>query len=146
MSDFASAIKSTIDKFGVDLASSYMGTGVPFVDLDDTVNAENVLQSDVSAILWRLLQMDESPADPLWSLAFSIGAKTTSDPGNYELMALIDAIRKNLGVPAQAVPVPARPVEEAPPPEPKPMPAPDGAKSVPLAAPPVRMSETPGTH
>jgi hypothetical protein len=91
MSDFYSNVKSTIDKYGVDIAQAY-GNGVAFLDLDDTVNAAEIMSGKVSAIVWTLLRMDEAPRAPLYALHFGIGAKTTLDAGNYNMSALLDAV------------------------------------------------------
>ena len=92
MSDFVLHVKSTIDKQGKDLADTL---GVGFVDLDDTVNVESVLTGTSPALVWRFVTMDEAPRDPLYSLTFVIGIKTTSDASNYTLLTMISEV-KNL--------------------------------------------------
>lgn len=92
MSDeFTSYVKSTIDKYGVDIAQAYGGVG--FVDLDDTVKVAELMSSTQSAIVWTMLTLGEDPIAPLYSLTFGIGAKTTTDPGNYNLSELLDAVK-----------------------------------------------------
>jgi len=95
MTEFVTVVKSTIDKAGVDIAQVF-GQGVKFVDLDDMVNTQAMLASDDSAIVWQLLTLDEDPVDPLWMIRFGIGAKTTTDPGNYGLAELLDAVHTRI--------------------------------------------------
>ena len=92
MADFLSALKSTIDKSGVDIATA-IGGGIKFVDLDDTVNTADIMAGQDSAIVWTMLSLDDAPIAPLYALHFGIGAKTTLDPGNYNLTELLDAVR-----------------------------------------------------
>lgn len=88
--EFLRAVKFTIDYYGKQLASSM---GIPdFVDLDDTVNVSGVLTSTKPCLVWRFTTMDEDPLDPLWYLTFVIGAKTTRDPSNYDMLGLMSGI------------------------------------------------------
>ena len=88
---FYMPVKSTLDKLGSDIAKSISST-LDFVELDDTVNVQERLQSNKAAIVWSLDAFDEDPQDPLYALSFSIGAKTTADAGNYYMAQLIDAV------------------------------------------------------
>lgn len=92
MSDFISYVKSTIDKAGVDIAAAVGDPTLKFVDLDDSVAVQTALDSKDPAIVWEILELVEDPVDPLWRLHFGIGAKTTDDPGNYNLATLLDAV------------------------------------------------------
>ena len=92
MADFISYVKSTIDKMGVDIAEAY-GNNTKFVDLDDTVNIAEIMAGTDSAIVWSMLALVEEPIAPLYLLNFGIGAKTTSDPGNYNMSDLLDAVK-----------------------------------------------------
>ena len=92
MTEFISYVKSTIDKMGVDIAETY-GNNTLFVDLDDTVNIAEVMAGTDSAIVWSMLALTEEPIAPLYLLHFGIGAKTTSDPGNYNMSDLLDAVK-----------------------------------------------------
>ena len=94
MNDFVLHVKSTLDKQGKDLADTL---GVSFVDLDDTVNVEEVLTGTSPALVWRFVTMDETPSDPLYSLMFVMGIKTTSDPSNYSLLAMISKVKDLFG-------------------------------------------------
>jgi len=89
--DFTLALKSTIDKMGVDLAGT-LGVA-DFLDLDDVVNASTVLQGETDAIVWLFSTLDENPVDPLYTVIFSVGAKTTSDASNYDMMQFISKVQ-----------------------------------------------------
>jgi len=96
MTDFVIAVKSTIDKVGKDLSTSL---GIPdFVDLDDTVNVADVLSGTKSAVVWRFMNLDEDPIDPLYALSFMIGIKTTSDVSNYSMLNFISTVKSNFSV------------------------------------------------
>lgn len=89
--DFTLALKSTIDKRGVELATAL---GVAnFVDLDDTANAAVKLQSPDDCIVWQFHSLDEDPVDPMYTAIFMIGAKTTTDPSNYTMMDFISQVK-----------------------------------------------------
>lgn len=93
MSEFISRVKSTIDKAGVGIAQNY-GQGVEFVDLNDMVNTQKMLATEAPAIVWEMLTLYDR--DPLYTLQFGIGAKTTADPGNYGLTDLLDAVHTEI--------------------------------------------------
>lgn len=90
MNDFILHIKSTLDKLGKDLADSL---SIEFVDLDDTVNVEAALTDDRTVLVWRFVALDEAPQDPLYTLTFVMGIKTTSDPSNYELLTYVSKVK-----------------------------------------------------
>ena len=91
MSDFYTSVKSTIDKVAVDIAN---GLEIGFVELDDTVNIEDALESNDDLVVYQMIGMVEDPTDPLWALSFSIGAKTTTDAANYDLADIISKVHK----------------------------------------------------
>jgi hypothetical protein len=90
--DFVTAIKATIDYYGVAVASA-MGD-LAFLDLDDSYSVAQVLETDDPAVVWQMLYLDEDPVDPMYKLAFVIGAKTVNDPGNYALLRIVDSFRQ----------------------------------------------------
>lgn len=92
MTDFVTAIKSTIDRYGVAVAEAY--GDLLFLDLDDSYNVSQVLETDDPAVVWQLMYLDEDPIDPMFKLAFVIGAKTVNDPGNYSLLRIVDSFRQ----------------------------------------------------
>jgi len=91
MDDFLLYVKSTLDKFGSDLAASLSIDRK--VDLDDIVNTQELLASDETAIVWELTMMNDNPIDPLYDLLFSMGVKVTGDPSNYNMMTLLSAVQ-----------------------------------------------------
>ncbi len=96
MADFTLAIKSTIDKAGTDLAAS-LGVA-KFVDLDDPVNMAEAMASTDDVIVWRFVTLDEDPIDPLYSIIFAIGAKTSIDPSSYDLLSFVSKTKKTFAV------------------------------------------------
>ena len=91
MTDFYEEVKSTVDKLAVDIANSL---SIGFVELDDTVNVDEKLASPDDLIVYQMVGMEEAPIDPLWNLSLQIGGKTTGDSANYDLAAIIGAIRQ----------------------------------------------------
>lgn len=84
---FLVAVKSTIDKLCNDLALA-QDTPTRFVDLDDATAVEDVMTSSDPAVIWDMGSFEESPSDPLYYSTFSIGARTTEDPSNYNILRL----------------------------------------------------------
>ena len=91
MTDFYEVVKSTVDKLAVDIAVTL---GIDFVELDDTVNVDEKLASSDDLIVYQMVGMEESPIDPLWTLNLQIGGTTTGDSANYDLAAIIGAVRQ----------------------------------------------------
>jgi len=89
--EFTLALKSTIDKYGVDLATALGVT--KFLDLDDTANASTLLAGEDDAIVWQMHTLDESPIDPLYVVIFAVGAKTTTDASNYDMLGFISKVQ-----------------------------------------------------
>ncbi len=83
--EFIMHVKSSLDRFANDLvASSSADDGV---NLDDVVNINELMESENNTILWQLVSVEEDPKDPLYVVQFSIGAKTSGDSANYDLIA-----------------------------------------------------------
>lgn len=101
MSDFLSMVKSTIDHHGVTIAQAYAPEDLAFVDVDDTIRMQQMLESLQGAIIWQMVTFEEAPADPLYTLIFGIGARTTQDPGRYGMMSMLGAVQQvfNVGEP-----------------------------------------------
>lgn len=91
MDDFLLYVKSTIDKFGSDLAVALNVSKK--VDLDDIVNTKELLASDDTAIVWEVTMLNDAPIDPLYDLVFSMGVKVTGDPSNYNMMKLLSSVQ-----------------------------------------------------
>jgi len=91
--DFLKALKSTVDKLGIDLGNE-QSPPVGFVDLDNTVKAQAMFDSDDDYLVWELLTLDDNPGDPLYTATFNIGARTVNDPYNYDILTLAGKIKK----------------------------------------------------
>lgn len=89
---FLLAVKSTIDKLGIDLAASQTPP-VRFVDLDDATSVEEVFKSTDAAIIWEFSGLEDDPSDPLYTATFSIGARTSNDAANYSILSLVGKVR-----------------------------------------------------
>lgn len=92
MTDFISYVKSTIDKVGVDIATTF-GPDTKFMDLDNVVDMAEIATGDAGAIVWVMLSLAEAPMSPLYAVQFGIGAKTSLDGGNYNMVTLLDAVK-----------------------------------------------------
>lgn len=90
--DFLVALKSTIDKLGWDLAQA-QAPALSFVDLDNTVKMQALFDSDEDALVWEMQTLADSPADPLYTAVFNIGARTVNDPANYDILSLAGKIK-----------------------------------------------------
>ena len=55
MSDFLSMVKSTIDRHGVTIAQAYTPDDLAFVDVDDTIRMQQMLESLQGAIIWQMV-------------------------------------------------------------------------------------------
>lgn len=95
MADFYLYVKSTIDKVAIDLAGTL---GIAAVELDDVTNVENALASPDDLILFQFVEMQPDPADPLYSLQFEVGVKTTSDSANYDLATLLSSVQDEVAM------------------------------------------------
>lgn len=91
MDEFIQGVKSTIDRYGVNIAQS-IGAGIEVVDATSHVNVEELLASDQDLVIWELGTMDEAPRKPFWDISFVIGAKTVKDPSNYQQLDILQAI------------------------------------------------------
>ena len=91
MGNFLLYVKSTIDRFGSDLATALAISNK--ADLDDIANTKELLASDETIVVWEVTTLTDSPMDPLYELLFSIGIKTTKDPSNYNMMSLLGQVQ-----------------------------------------------------
>lgn len=92
---FPLIIKSTVDYLAGLLATE---VGVPFIDLDGAELSAGLLETDQSALAWSLATLSEDPRDPLWTMEFEIGAKTSNDPSQYTSLDLVSLVRKQFYV------------------------------------------------
>lgn len=90
MIDFTLPVKSTLDKLAHDLAQT---GGLEAVDLDDSAASNALFGSENPAVVWSLLSLVERPRDPLYTVSFEIGAKTSLDPSHYQSLNIVDEIR-----------------------------------------------------
>jgi len=91
MAQFALAFKSSIDKMANDLAKA---KGLKLVDMDDVTAVTDLLNSNKDALVWEFLTLDETPRAPLYSFAFRVGARTTNDAANYNILSLVGDIKE----------------------------------------------------
>lgn len=93
--DFPLIMKSTIDKLVSDKCAALLPThpGLQWAEVDDMLQTDSIFKGDGPAILWQFGSVYESPRSPLYGVEFSVGAKTTADPGNYLLIDLLAQIR-----------------------------------------------------
>lgn len=90
MPQFALAFKSSIDKMVNDLAVS---KDLKLVDMDDVTAVTDLLSSSKDALVWEFLTFDEAPKAPLYSFVFRVGARTTNDAANYNILSLVGDIK-----------------------------------------------------
>lgn len=90
--DFLMALKSTIDKLGVDLAAA-QSPSLKFIDLDNTVKMQEMFDSEDDALVWEMQTLADTPADPLYTATFNIGARTVNDPANYDILSLAGKVK-----------------------------------------------------
>ena len=87
---FDLAFKSTVDKMAFDVATS---NSLKLIDMDDVTAIEDLLGSNKNAFVWEFLTFDDAPKDPLYAFAFRIGARTTNDAANYNILSLLGSIK-----------------------------------------------------
>ncbi len=90
--DFLKAFKSTVDKIGVDLGLAETPQ-LGFIDLDNTVKANEMFASDDDYLIWEMLTLTDDPMDPLYTATFNIGARTVNDPANYDILTLAGKVK-----------------------------------------------------
>lgn len=90
--DFLKALKSTVDKVGFDLGQ-IQAPPLEFVDLDNTVKAQEMFDSQDDYLIWEMLTLTDDPRDPLYTATFNIGARTVNDPANYDILTLAGKVK-----------------------------------------------------
>ena len=88
---FLLAVKSTIDKLGVDMATAQVGSP-KFIDLDDATATEEAMSKPDPVFIWEMSTFDESPKDPLYRATFSVGVRAMNDPANYGLLKMTGVV------------------------------------------------------
>lgn len=93
-STFYVEVKSTLDFLMYDLCER-MKDEFPLLkatDLDDVTVVSEVLGGDSPALVWRFGELEASPSDPIYTINFYVGAKTTLDAGNYKLSDMLNHV------------------------------------------------------
>lgn len=88
---FLLAVKSTIDKLGVDMATAQPGSP-KFIDLDDATATEEAMAKPDPVFIWEMSTFEEAPKDPLYRATFSVGIRAMNDPANYGLLKMTGVI------------------------------------------------------
>ena len=91
MSHFSLALKSTLDKILLDIATA---NGYEFFDLDGSYLTPEKTESEKPAIAWSLLSLSEAPRDPFWNLQFEAGAKTSNDEAQYVSLEIVSIVQE----------------------------------------------------
>jgi hypothetical protein len=93
--DFPLLLKGTIDKLVSDKVTALRGTHptLQWAEVDDMLQTDAVFKGEQPAILWQFGSVYPDPRAPLYGVEFTVGAKTTADPGNYLLIDLVAQIR-----------------------------------------------------
>lgn len=83
-------VKSTLDHHASLLARSQ---GLQYFDLDGAATVGDLLQSDEIALAWSMGSFIPYPVDPLYTLEFDIGGKTSKDPAQFVSIDIISLVR-----------------------------------------------------
>ena len=94
--DFPLIVKGTLDKLVSDKCAALQGQypGLQWAEVDDTLQTGAVFEGQGPALIWQFGTYYPDPRAPMYSVEFSVGAKTTADPGNYELIDLVSQVRE----------------------------------------------------
>lgn len=92
------AFKSTLD-YQVSQLATRLSAALPaqnpvfYFDLDDSSTERQVQAGAEHALVYQYTHLAEDPTHPLYSVVFLVGAKTTSDEGNYDMTSLLTEVR-----------------------------------------------------
>lgn len=93
-------VKSTLDAVAASLADDFH---LGYFDLDGLAFVSDVMQSDEPALCWSIGSFVPDPVDPLYSLVFDIGGKTSKDPAQFVSMDIVGLVRtvfrEHVGIP-----------------------------------------------
>lgn len=95
---FELALKSTLDYHCNKIAEELRNSGDPDLraivadGLDNLVTIDANTKTENPAVLWQMSSFMPNPVDPLYSLNFSVGIKTTQDDANYVQSKLVSVI------------------------------------------------------
>ena len=99
--DFIIGTKSSLDKQVFDMAAELSvssGDRVLYADLDDPIQAQAVIDDESPAILWRFMSVDEDPRDPLYTITFTLGFKTSDDRSSYALLDFVGKVKQSFSI------------------------------------------------
>lgn len=88
---FLVATKSTIDKLCKTLANTL---SIDYIDLDDTTETARLFGTDNNSLLFEFSTLQSDPKDPIYVGSFNVGARTVTDPANYEILKLVGHVKK----------------------------------------------------
>jgi hypothetical protein len=86
---FLVCIKSAVDKLCNQMA---VDLGIKFLDTDDTTQTSKIFNSSDNALLFEFGTLQPDPQDPIYVGHFNVGARTVTDPGNYEILKLVGLV------------------------------------------------------
>lgn len=95
---FEVVMKSTLDRLCYNLTAALVATGDAELanlvsgQLDNLVGADEFKKSMNPALVWEINNFSQHPRDPLYSLKFSVGAKTVKDDDNYIASKIASAL------------------------------------------------------
>jgi hypothetical protein len=95
MGNFPLALKSTLDKLLVDLATA---NGYDAFDLDGSYMVPEKTESESPAIVWSIPSPSPMPRDPFYHLQFEVGARTANDESQYLGMKITSLLGQVLAV------------------------------------------------
>lgn len=83
-------VKSTLDHLAQALASEH---SLMYFDLDGMAFVSDVMQTDEPALAWSMGAFVPDPVDPLYTLEFDIGGKTSKDPAQFVSIDIVSLVR-----------------------------------------------------
>lgn len=95
MDNFYLKVKSSIDKLAYDVASAL---SIGAVELDDVTNVEEDLAGDADLVVYQMVDLQPDPLDPLYSVQFEVGIKTTRDVSNFDMATLISTVQEMIEI------------------------------------------------
>ena len=86
--------KSTLDHImgGLAVELSVNGRMVACYDADDQDMIKEIQTGSDQALIYQYAHLSGEPSHPLYGVQFYVGAKTSADPGNYDLTYLLDEV------------------------------------------------------
>lgn len=88
VSEFHTVVSATLKHAIFVTAKSVTGLN-EVVNLDDAAIAEKALRNRHNALVYESPSLRQDPRDPMWTIQFSVGAKTVDDSYGLELGRLV---------------------------------------------------------